>query len=63
MTNPIHKIRDFYNATVYELKKCTWPSWQELSESTVVVIVSAVLLSFFVFFVDYAVRTVIQLIT
>jgi len=63
MVNPIHIIRDAYGDVVGELKKCTWPTWQELWESTVVVIVSALLLSFFVFVVDFAVRALVRMVT
>jgi preprotein translocase SecE subunit len=63
MINPIHKIRDSYNATVSELKKCTWPNWHELWESTLVVIVSAIVLSLFVLVVDLAAGAVIQFVT
>jgi preprotein translocase subunit SecE len=63
MINPIHKIREFYQATVTELKKCTWPSWPELWESTLVVIASAALLSLFVMVVDFAVRTLVRAVT
>jgi len=63
MFNPIHKIRDFYGATVTELKKCTWPSWSELWESTLVVIISAALLSIFVMIIDFAVRAVVRTVT
>ena len=63
MKNPIHSVRDFYNSVVTELKKCSWPTWHELGESTLVVILSALVLSLFVFVVDYAVRTMVRLVT
>ncbi len=63
MTNPIHKIRNFYTDTVTELKKCTWPTWNELWESTVVVIASSILLGLFVFVVDIMMRYLVQYLT
>lgn len=60
MFNPIHKIRDQYTDTVTELKKCSWPTWRELWESTVIVIISAAILSLFVFVIDFAVQIVIR---
>lgn len=63
MWNPIEKIRTTYHDTVAELKKCTWPTWNELSESTVVVILSVVILSVFVFATDWLAQAVIQLLT
>ena len=63
MKNPIHVIRTFYSETIAELKKCTWSSWRELSESTAVVILSSLLLAVFVFLVDVVVRAVIRFVT
>lgn len=63
MWNPVEKIRDTYNATVAELKKCTWPTRDELKESTVVVIVSVIILSAFVFVVDRLAQGLVGLLT
>jgi preprotein translocase subunit SecE len=63
MPNPIEKVRTFYLDTVAELKKCTWPSWDELVQSTVVVVVTAFLLSLFVFGTDIVIRSVVRLLT
>ena len=63
MPNPIEKIRTFYLDTVAELKKCTWPSWDELIQSTVVVVVTAFLLSLFVFGADIVIRSVVRFLT
>ena len=52
MKNPIAAIKKLYDETVAELKKCTWPTRQELYESTMVVVSSLVLLSVFVFVAD-----------
>ena len=40
--------KNFFGDVVAEVKKATWPPRGELVESTIVVIVSLVLLSFFV---------------
>jgi preprotein translocase SecE subunit len=63
MWNPIHKIRTIYHETVVELKKCTWPSWNELSESTVVVIASVAILSIFVALADWIAQALVQFLT
>ena len=52
MKNPIAAIKKLYDETVAELKKCTWPTYQELYESTMVVISSLILLSVFVVVAD-----------
>jgi preprotein translocase subunit SecE len=50
----ILKFRDYWNATVEELRKCSWPTWDELKGSTLVVSISIALLSIFTVAVDYA---------
>jgi len=44
----INKTTEFFNDTVLELKKCTWPTQTELFESTLVVIISVAILGVFV---------------
>jgi len=63
MLNPIHTIRNLYLETVSELKKCTWPTWAELWESTLVVIISVSLLGIFVFTMDTLVRAIVRALT
>lgn len=62
MWNPIEKISGFYKAVVADLSKCTWPTWEELYESTVVVIASSIILSLFVLVVDVLVRNVVNFV-
>ena len=42
----------YVRQTREELKKCTWPSWEELKGSTVVVVISIIILGGFTFIVD-----------
>ena len=53
MTNPITAIQKYYDETMVQLRKCTWPSKTELYESTIVVVSSLVLLAAFVMIVDW----------
>ncbi len=53
MTNPITAIQKYYNETMVQLRKCTWPSRKELYESTIVVVSSLVILAAFVLVVDW----------
>ena len=46
------RIRQFLIDVREELKKCTWPTWHELRESTIVVAVSVLVLGLFVAFAD-----------
>ena len=63
MINPIEKITTIYHETVGELRKCTWPGWNELVDSTLVVIVSVMILTVFVGITDWVAKAVIQLLT
>ena len=46
-------LRDYVLETREELKKCTWPTWEELKGSTALVVVSIVLLGGFTVLVDF----------
>ena len=57
------KIRNYVAETREELKKCTWPSKEELRGSTVVVMVTLVLLAVFTVGVDWILASIVRLIT
>ena len=46
------KITDFINGVTKEMKKVTWPTKDELKDSTTIVLASTVILSLFIFVVD-----------
>jgi preprotein translocase subunit SecE len=46
------RFADYIRQTREELRKCTWPSWDELKGSTVVVAISIVILGGFTMLVD-----------
>ena len=48
----IAKGREFIADVVVEMKKVSWPSWNELKGSTTVVIVTVIILSIFIGVVD-----------
>ena len=54
------KISNYVQETREELKKCTWPSWEELKGSTSVVLVSIVLLGGFTVAVDFVLAMIIR---
>jgi preprotein translocase subunit SecE len=56
------RLSAYWNETMEELKKCTWPTWEELQGSTVVVIVSVGLLGIFTVGVDLLVASIIRII-
>ncbi len=48
------QLTNYVQQTREELRKCTWPTWDELKGSTVVVTISIVILGGFVVLVDQA---------
>jgi preprotein translocase subunit SecE len=55
LTNYVHETRE-------ELKKCTWPTWEELKGSTVLVMISILLLGTFTTIVDVIVINFVRAI-
>ena len=47
-------LRDFLGEVQTELKKCSWPTRQELVDSTLVVIISVIILAIYVGIGDFA---------
>ena len=56
------RLSNYWRETMEELHKCTWPTWEELSGSTAVVIVSVGVLGGFTIGVDYLVTILIRYI-
>ncbi|MBU2445398.1 MAG: preprotein translocase subunit SecE [Bacteroidetes bacterium] len=54
------KIINFFSDVVKEMKKVTWPTKDELKESTVIVIVTCVILSAFVYLIDMILNNIIK---
>ena len=51
-TGNLGRLRNYVLETREELRKCTWPTWEELRGSTVLVMISIVLLGLFTVIVD-----------
>ncbi|HPC62175.1 MAG TPA: preprotein translocase subunit SecE [Verrucomicrobiota bacterium] len=47
------RLTAYVQATREELRKCTWPTWDELKGSTVVISISIILLGGFTVLVDF----------
>ncbi len=54
------KIGNYYNDVVAEMKKVTWPSKDELRESTLVVLIVAGILALFTFVIDESLNLLIK---
>jgi len=60
MKRIIPKIREYYGETVQEVKKCTWPTKDELIETTIVVIVGVISLALFIALADRIMKLIID---
>ena len=58
----IERIKAYLTDTRSELRKVTWPSRQELRESTQVVIVSTLIVTIFIGVVDQILSRIIKLV-
>ena len=63
MKNPFSSVRIFVGEMWDELKKATWPTKLELRDSTVIVIVAAVILGLFTSISDFSLSQVVLLFT
>ncbi len=54
------KIIDFFKGVVKEMKKVTWPTKDELKESTAIVVVVCLLIAAFTYVVDMSVTQLFQ---
>jgi preprotein translocase subunit SecE len=56
----INKIKAFFNDVVKEMKKVTWPSKEELKESTTIVVVFCLVFAALTYVVDMAITQVFK---
>ena len=56
------KIIAFFTDVVKEMKKVTWPSYEELKDSTMIVLVVCGVIAGFVFGVDWIVSNILKVI-
>ena len=57
------KLSNYLQLTKEELRKCTWPTWDELKGSTFLIAVSIIALGLFTVTVDYIFVHVVYLIS
>jgi preprotein translocase subunit SecE len=58
----MNKIKNFFSDVKFEMKKVSWPNWDELKGSTFVVISFSIIVSVFLFIVDRILATVLQIV-
>jgi preprotein translocase subunit SecE len=50
----VSKFKEYINDTVTEMvHNVTWPTWKELQSSTIIVVVASVIISLFIFVMDF----------
>jgi preprotein translocase subunit SecE len=59
-TGQLKRFAVYVQATREELRKCSWPTWDELKESTVLVMVVTLLIGVFTVIVDFVFTVVAQ---
>ena len=62
-TGQLARLANYVQETKEELKKCTWPSWDELKGSTVVVTISILILGLFTVGVDLVLTMFVRWMT
>jgi preprotein translocase subunit SecE len=58
----MNKISEYFQSVKKEMNKVSWPTQQELIDSTVIVVVFSIIVSLFIFGVDRVYSTVLELI-
>ena len=43
-----------------ELKKVSWPTWDEVSRSTIVVFVTLIFFTMFIYYSDYVIKVIVD---
>jgi len=58
----VTRTRGFMMEVADEIKKVTWPDWEQLKNSTIVVLVFVIIVSAIIFVMDLIVRNVLGFI-
>jgi len=58
----LQKIKKFFSEVKAEMQKVTWPTWEELRGSTMVVLVTMAILSVFIGVTDFVMSQLISTI-
>ncbi|HJL84543.1 MAG: preprotein translocase subunit SecE [Candidatus Marinimicrobia bacterium] len=58
----IKKIKDFMNGVQFEMKKVSWPTWDELRGSTMVVLGLSLILGIFLFVIDFFLSRIVNVV-
>ena len=62
-TNNMNKIALYFKESYHELvEKVTWPTWEQLQQSTVIVLVATVIITAMVWIMDFSSNQLLKLI-
>ncbi|MEX1011739.1 MAG: preprotein translocase subunit SecE [Balneolaceae bacterium] len=56
------KIKEFVENVQKEFKKVAWPTQQELTDNTIIVVVFTIVITLFIFFVDQVYSSILDVI-
>jgi len=59
----MNKISTYFRESYYELtEKVTWPSWLQLQQSTVIVLIATIIITAMVWLMDFASQSLLKAI-
>jgi len=58
----MNRIKKFFSEVSVEMKKVSWPKWDELKGSTWVVVSFSIKVSAFLFFIDRILSSIMQVV-
>ncbi len=58
----IGRVQQFLGSVKFEMKKVSWPSWEELKGSTIVVLSFSLMLSLFLFCIDIILTKILNIV-
>ena len=59
----MNKISNYFKESYIELtEKVTWPNWQQLQQSTVIVLIATLIITALVWLMDFASQSILKLV-
>ncbi|HPH46551.1 MAG TPA: preprotein translocase subunit SecE [Chryseolinea sp.] len=56
----MQKIQQYIKEVIQEMKKVTWPTWEELKGSTLVVILFSIIMGFYIAGLDFGLSWIVE---
>jgi preprotein translocase subunit SecE len=58
----MQRFQQYLKEVVQELKKVTWPTWEELKGSAMVVIFFSIVMGFFIAVIDFGLSKLVEMV-